>query len=126
MNMSVSASNDPAPEQDPESPPAALEIPAEAMSNDDGPSDTTFEPPSPMPMPDELSVPPIPLADLIPGLPGLLEVDHSGPQQAPEAISNSLVPERPMQEALNSVPDAPVPAIPPAPISSFFEQGNAQ
>lgn len=122
MNTPVSTSNDPAPEQDPEAPPTVVEIPVEAASNA-GYGDTTFEPPIPAPLPDESLVPPIPLADVIPGLPGLLEVDHTGPQQALEAISDSSVPERPMQEALDTVPDAPVPAIPPAPVRSFFEQG---
>lgn len=125
MNMPVSASNDPAPEQDPESPPVALEIPAEVMSNDNGPGDTTFEHASPMPTPDESSAPPIPVA-MIAGLSDIPGIDHTGPQTPPEAVSDFSVPERPMQQVLNSVPDAPVPAIPPAPIRSFFEQGNVQ
>lgn len=121
--MPVSESHDPAPEQDPAAPPTALEIPVEAMPNQDGSARTAFEPPIPAPMPDELSVPPIPSADATAGLSEVPGVDYAGVAPSPEAFFDSFIPERPMQAVRDSVPNAPVPAIPPSPVRSFFEQG---
>ncbi len=125
MNIPASTSDEPTPEQDPEAPPTASDILVGGTSND-GSGDATFEPPIPAPLPDELSVPPIPVADVISGLPELPEVDPTSPQPAPKPIFISAVPERPVPGILESLPDPPVPAIPPAPVRSIFEQGIAR
>jgi hypothetical protein len=124
MNMPVSESSEPTPELVSDAPAGALDVPAEAASPG-GPGDTTFELPIPLPMPDELLVPPMPVAEVISELTGSPEIDPMSPQQepAPRAISLAVVPERPMPATLESLPDPPVPAIPPSPLRSIFEQG---
>ncbi len=76
------------------------------------------------PVPDTLIETDAPIPESVPSGMVFDHIAAAGGLASPLNNTDSLIPICPVAATLDTIPDAPVPTIPPAPLRSIFERGN--